>query len=284
MSVDTSQWHLSNKSFNYYYYDIWQLYDDPRSTAWPFFDGGPWSTLAIIAAYLYFVKVLGPEMMKGRAAYDFKRLIFAYNIGMVILSLWMFIEACLVLNWGLDTWGCQPVNHNSNDPIEQRKLFLGWIFFVTKFMELADTIFFIIRKKYNQVSALHVIHHSLVPVLVWIGFKFLPGGSNAFFVYINSLVHTIMYTYYALSTLGPKIHPYLWWKKYLTKLQIIQFMLIIFNSVRLLFMPQCPAPKAISYLSIFNAALFLVLFASFYRQSYNSRNSLRKYNNCHKDK
>jgi len=255
---------------------MWQLYDDPRSTSWPFFSGGPWTTLAIIGAYLYFVKVFGPELMKGRNAYDLKNVILVYNIFMVLSSLWMFKEACLLLNWGLDTWGCQPVNQSSDDPIEQRKLFLGWTFFVTKFIEMADTVFFILRKKYNQVSPLHVIHHSLVPLLVWIGFKFLPGGTNAFFLYINSLVHIIMYIYYALSTFGTKVQPYLWWKKYLTKLQIIQFVLIIFNSVRLLFMPNCSAPKSMSYLSIVNAALFLVLFASFYRQSYANKCKSKK--------
>ncbi|CAG2114260.1 unnamed protein product [Medioppia subpectinata] len=259
---------LSDKSFNFYYYDMWQLYDDPRSASWPFFRGGPWSTLAIIASYLYFVKVFGPELMKGRNAFDLKKIILIYNVFMVMISVWMFTEACLLLNWGLDTWGCQPVNHNANDPIEDRKLLLGWTFFITKFIELSDTVFFILRKKYSQLSGLHIIHHSMVPILVWIGFKFLPGGANAFFLYINSLVHVIMYCYYALSTFGPRLQPYLWWKKYLTKLQIIQFVLIITNSVRLLFLPNCSAPKAFSYLSIVNAALFLVLFASFYRQSY----------------
>ena len=29
-----------------------------------------------------------------------------------------------------------------------------------------------------------------------------------------------MYTYYGLAALGPSIQPYLWWKKYLTKLQV----------------------------------------------------------------
>jgi len=149
-----------------------------------------------------------------------------------------------------------------------RKLLLGWLFFITKFIEFADTIFFILRKKTRQLTALHVIHHALVPILVWIGYKFVPGGANAFFPLINSLVHTIMYTYYALSTLGPAIQPYLWWKKYLTKIQMIQFVLIIINSLRLLFLPHCQFPKAFIYLNAFNGLLFLIMFTSFYRRAY----------------
>jgi elongation of very long chain fatty acids protein 4 len=33
----------------------------------------------------------------------------------------------------------------------------------------------------------------------------------------------IMYSYYALAAFGPKIQKYLWWKKYITIAQLIQF-------------------------------------------------------------
>jgi len=271
-------------SVHYYYYDIWQIYGDPRVVQYPFVEGGPWSTLAMVGTYLYFVKVLGPEYMKDRKPYDLRWLIFIYNFAMVIISGWMFIEGCYLLNFGLDTWGCHTVDHKSTEWVELRKLYVGWFFFITKFVEFADTVFFILRKKYSQVTALHVVHHSLVPCLVWIGLKFVPGGNNAFFPLINSLVHTIMYTYYGLSVLGPKMQPYLWWKKYLTKVQMIQFILIIINSCRAWYLPHCQFPKPFIYLTVFNASLFLVLFASFYRQSYVKLKNATTESCCHKAK
>jgi len=30
-----------------------------------------------------------------------------------------------------------------------------------------------------------------------------------------------MYTYYGLAAIGPHMQKYLWWKKYLTKLQLV---------------------------------------------------------------
>ena len=39
---------------------------------------------------------------------------------------------------------------------------------------------------------------------------------------LNCFVHTIMYTYYLLSALGPALRPFLWWKKYLTMLQLVR--------------------------------------------------------------
>jgi hypothetical protein len=37
----------------------------------------------------------------------------------------------------------------------------------------------------------------------------------------NSFVHIIMYTYYAMSAV-PFLRKYLWWKKYLTQLQMVR--------------------------------------------------------------
>lgn len=36
-------------------------------------------------------------------------------------------------------------------------------------------IFFVLRKKNNHVSTLHVIHHGCMPMSVWFGVKFTPG-------------------------------------------------------------------------------------------------------------
>ncbi|CAG2172672.1 unnamed protein product [Oppiella nova] len=47
------------------------------------------------------------------------------------------------------------------------------------------------------------------------------------FCFLNSSVHVIMYSYYLLSAFGPQIQSYLWWKRYITRLQLIQFALLI---------------------------------------------------------
>lgn len=38
---------------------------------------------------------------------------------------------------------------------------------------------------------------------------------------VNSCIHVAMYLYYALAACGPKIQKYLFWKKYLTILQMV---------------------------------------------------------------
>ena len=39
---------------------------------------------------------------------------------------------------------------------------------------------------------------------VWFGARWLCGGHAAFMSMLNSLVHTIMYTYYMIAAMGPE--------------------------------------------------------------------------------
>lgn len=47
------------------------------------------------------------------------------------------------------------------------------------------------------------------------------GGMGSFHAMVNAMVHVIMYFYYGLSAAGPRFHKYLWWKKYMTAIQLV---------------------------------------------------------------
>ncbi len=50
-------------------------------------------------------------------------------------------------------------------------LHMAWWFYFSKFIDFADSIFFVLRKKTNQLSTLHIIHHSTMPIFSWFGPK-----------------------------------------------------------------------------------------------------------------
>ncbi|OON15052.1 hypothetical protein X801_09143 [Opisthorchis viverrini] len=50
--------------------------------------------------------------------------------------------------------------------------------------------------------------------------KWIPDGQVFTLVWANGSVHVVMYTYYALAALGPAWRRFLWWKRYLTILQM----------------------------------------------------------------
>lgn len=73
-------------------------------------------------------------------------------------------------------------------------------------------------------------------VIIFICFLFFTAYFPAT---VNCFVHIVMYSYYMLSALGPKVQPYLWWKKYLTILQLVRHALeqsfIVIANVRWFF-------------------------------------------------
>ena len=57
-----------------------------------------------------------------------------------------------------------------------------WWFYFSKLIEMLDTIFFVLRKKNNQISFLHVYHHASMFPIWWVGIKWVAGGQGESFV------------------------------------------------------------------------------------------------------
>lgn len=254
----------------YVYQGFWDQYGDPRVKSYPLLGGGPWPVLSMCLTYLYLVKVLGPRLMRDRKPFDLKNPIRVYNAFMVLMNLYGVVKACQIFNYGLDIWGCQPINHSATDKKSLDIIRLGYIFIISRFIEFFDTICFTLRKKYNQVSGFHVFHHFSVPIAVWFFLKFAPGGNSAIFPFLNSIIHTVMYGYYLLATYQSLV-PYLWWKKYLTLAQIVQFFIMIVHSAQPLFIPSCQFPKVFLMTNIIFSFIFIYLFSNFYLNAYCSK-------------
>jgi hypothetical protein len=58
---------------------------------------------------------------------------------------------------------------------------------------------------------------TFVPHSNWIS----AGEQGVLLGFINSLVHVIMYFYYMVAAMGPKYQKYIWWKKYMTWIQLV---------------------------------------------------------------
>jgi hypothetical protein len=261
--------------------DFWDSITDERVNEFYLLRGGPSIILTLVGTYLYFVLSLGPKLMSKHEPFKLNKLLLFYNLAMAGVNLWLFIQGLLVSNYGLDTLGCGKFGGDIRKS-PRRGIFLGYLFFLTKLIELLDTVFFVLRKKKEQVTFLHVFHHSIVPIFCWIGIKLAPGGPNGFFPLVNSFIHVIMYSYYALTTFGPRVQAYLWWKKYLTRLQMLQFILVMVNALKTFLSQDCKFPLLFSYLQASVACAFLVLFYMFYQDAYRRKqkqiNALKKDN------
>ncbi|XP_035910239.1 elongation of very long chain fatty acids protein 7-like [Anopheles stephensi] len=244
-----------------YWLIVEELIADPRAKQLPFMDN-PLPTLGMVICYLLWVLLIGPMYMRDRKPMDLRRVIIFYNLFQVLLSGYMFYEH-LMAGWVRGySLTCQTVDY-SDSPLSRRMFNLCYVYYLSKLSEFADTVFFVLRKKQSQITDLHVYHHSLTPIEAWILTKFIAGGNATLPNVINNFVHVLMYFYYMLSAMGYKI----WWKKYMTEVQIIQFVICIAHCINAL-ATGCPFPRFITTLLLINASIFLALFMNFYIESY----------------
>lgn len=235
----------------------------------------PWllvySPVPVALIFLVYLGVVwaGPRLMKHRQPVDIRAVLIVYNFSMVGLSAYMCYEF-LVSAWLANySFLCQPVDY-STSPLALRMASACWWFFFSKVIELSDTLFFILRKKNNQLTFLHVYHHGTMICNWWMGIKYVAGGQSFFIGMVNSFVHVVMYSYYGLAALGPHMQKYLWWKRYLTSFQLVQFGLFLLHTGYNLF-TECDFPYTMNLFVFSYCVTLIVLFSNFYYQSYVSR-------------
>ncbi|XP_056889567.1 elongation of very long chain fatty acids protein 7a isoform X2 [Takifugu flavidus] len=256
-------------------YDEFIQNADSRTESW-FLMSSPLPQTIVIAIYIYFVTSLGPRIMENRKPLDLKGVLIFYNFSVVALSVYMIYEF-IMSGWGTGySFHCDLVNY-SESPQALRMAATCWIYYFSKFIEMLDTVFFVLRKKSSQVTFLHVYHHSIMPFTWWFGVRFAPGGMGTFHALLNCVVHVIMYTYYGLSAMGPNYQKYLWWKKYLTTIQLIQFMLVTTHISQYFFIKDCPYQFPIFiYIIGLYGLIFLFLFMNFWYHAYTKGKRLPK--------
>ncbi|CAF4311253.1 unnamed protein product, partial [Adineta steineri] len=67
-------------------------------------------------------------------------------------------------------------------------------------------------------------------LLWWVVLTWVPSGQAWAGPFLNSIVHVIMYSYYALSAI-PSLRDKLWWKRYITQFQLIQFVIVLSHTL-----------------------------------------------------
>ncbi|XP_071139052.1 very long chain fatty acid elongase 4-like [Mytilus edulis] len=237
---------------------------DPRVGEW-FLMQSPVPIMILFVSYI-FVVLVSPRVMKNVQPLNLKAVLIPYNFILVGLSIYMFLEFLTVSLLSNYSYLCQPVDY-SESPLAIRMAKVCWWFFFSKVIELLDTVFFILRKKFNQVSFLHVYHHCTMILNWWMGVKYVAGGQSFFTGMLNSFVHIFMYTYYGLAVFGPHMQKYLWWKKYLTKLQLTQFMAFVIHTGYNL-ITDCDFPQGFNVAVFIYAITLILLFGNFYYHSY----------------
>jgi len=262
------------------HWSVWTPGQSPMST-----DGQVAIAVAIYLSTLY----IGSTIMKDRKPLKLARLFQIHNLllsaGSALLLALMLQEIVpIIINDGFFNAIC---NRSSWTPRLETYYMVNYLF---KYWELADTLFLVVKKK--PLAFLHVYHHSATAVLCYTQ---LNGGTSISWtvIVLNLFVHVIMYYYYWATACGYKI----WWKRYVTVLQISQFILDlglvyygtyshfahIYPSANLPHRGDCSGTEYAALQGCAILSSYLVLFISFYRKTYKKASDKRDIQNALKD-
>ncbi|KAF8640696.1 hypothetical protein AX17_000352 [Amanita inopinata Kibby_2008] len=180
------------------------------------------TTPAVVTSLLsYLALVFGIKaFMRNRQPQKLTTLFQAHNIilsGGSLVLLILILEEILPIMWDKGIFNAVCHEESWTPRLE----FYYMINYYFKYLELLDTVFLALKKK--PLQFLHVFHHSATALLCY---SQLNGKTSISWLVIglNLAVHVIMYYYYYATAGGARF----WWKKYLTTMQILQFVIDLF--------------------------------------------------------
>ncbi len=141
-----------------------------------------------------------------------------------------------------------------------------FLFVLSKVVELGDTLFIVLRK--SPLHFLHWYHH--ITVLIYCCYSY-PNlhEYGVWFGGINYLIHTIMYSYYALRSMGLPVPSSI--AQLITVLQIVQMLLGTFLNVLSLRKSDyfnCEVQYSVAYCGLGIYFTYMVLFIKYFYQRY----------------
>ncbi|KAF9364915.1 hypothetical protein BGX34_012087 [Mortierella sp. NVP85] len=278
--------------------DNWDVAPQPEGILYPeYFDIlVNWRTPFVVAAlYVVAVVLLNPKQGKvsrvvaaDNAAKGAKpknqelsestpfmtALVFTHNTILCAYSAWTFYGMFFAWKDALATHSFMDAVCDTDRTFWDALGYYSYYFYLSKYYEIVDTI--IILLKGRRSSLLQTYHHAGAIITMYLGYNYRAHPIWIFTTF-NSFVHTIMYAYYAATSVGLKPPG----KKYITTMQITQF----WTGTVLAFWYALFAPKGCftspgSRFAIWSVLAYvfplIYLFTTFARTTYGNRNKSKK--------
>lgn len=254
-------------NYSYGYTFAFENTFDPRwSTGW--WRDNWWTAFFWIGAYITFIYG-GQYIMKDRPRFELRKILCVWNIVLAVFStmgaLRMTPEIIhLLQNFGFSFSVCV-----AGKPFLDNRVggFWNWMFTLSKVPELGDTVFIVLRKQ--PLIFLHWYHHVTVLLYAWYSYSDYIATAR-WFVCMNYLVHSVMYSYYALKAMKFRVPR--WIAMTITTAQLAQMIMGSAVNIWAYQVKQAGNECHVSYdnikVSLLMYISYFVLFARFFRKAY----------------
>ena len=143
----------------YLSHQYWIEESDVYFQGYPLFDGGPTKFLTVMLLWLWFVTKLGPNFMKNRKPFVLRQIMMCYNAILVVINAHFIYASLKWLDFGRKSLLTKLPERNQWSDKAIAEIPEKAVYGFSKLFDLFDTILFVLRKKSNQITFLHVYHH-----------------------------------------------------------------------------------------------------------------------------
>ncbi|XP_023214354.1 elongation of very long chain fatty acids protein 6-like, partial [Centruroides sculpturatus] len=159
---------------------------------------------SIYVSFIYLSTVcLLREYMKFRPAYDLRRTSIIWNGFLAIYSIISVLRCLPAVYYYVTRYSFyQIVCDKSLIELRPETIFWIMLFSLSKVWELGDTLLIVLRKR--KLMFLHWYHHVATLIAIWYT-RSKEGSFGICFGFMNIVVHSFMYSYFALKYLNVKI-------------------------------------------------------------------------------
>lgn len=147
---------------------------DPRTHHLLPVNVSPFFVIWIIFNFVLFCKYLGPAMMKNREPYELRFPMFVYNCVMTLVNTIAVYKVIIYSNYGRVLLEFDYPDRSDMSEHSILLIHLGYLYWISKLTDCADTVFLVVRKKYEHITLLHVYHHTVVPVFGYLLLRINP--------------------------------------------------------------------------------------------------------------
>lgn len=223
---------------------------------------------SIYASFIYVLVIFTVQRkMRSQDPFKLRSCLAVWNSGLCLFSL---LGSYFMLPEMLSVLG-QSFHHSvCFASVQERAQYWMWLFALSKIVELGDTLFIVLRKQ--QLIFLHWFHHVLALVYTWYSVS-QNISLGRWFVTMNYVVHTLMYSYYAARSLQWRVPRLV--AMTITSLQIIQMVLGFYVSLYAfgakLSGTYCEIPTKTATFGFLVYVAFFYMFARFFINNYMRR-------------